>query len=154
MPAGALTFGALYDVFPFDNRLVTLTVTGAELRALLADEVRRDRRGALGLSGVRVRVSCTAGDLGVEIARDNGAPLGADERIVVAAMDSLVLGQVFAAVPAAGGSSIPADAPVLREVVEDWLRARGGHVAANELVSAERPRWQYADDDLTGCLKR
>lgn len=154
LPAGPLTFGRLYDVFPFDNRLVTVAMSGAELRALLEDEVRRNRPGSLGLSGIRARVGCSAGGgLRVEAARANGAPLGADERVVVAAMDSLVRGVVFAAVPHAGDTDIPAEAPVLREVVEDWLRARGGHLAAGEFIQPDRPRWQYAEDP-TGCLTR
>jgi 2',3'-cyclic-nucleotide 2'-phosphodiesterase (5'-nucleotidase family) len=153
LPAGALTFGRLYDVFPFDNRLLTLTITGAELRAVLADEVRRNRRGALGLSGVEVRVACTAaGELDIEVARTNGDALGADERVTVAAMDSLVLGAVFAAVPSAAGHGVPASAPLLREVVEDWLRARGGRLAASDFSRADRPRWQFAADDLAACV--
>ena len=147
LPAGALTFGALYDVFPFDNRLVTLAITGAELRALLGDEARRGRPGALGLSGARVRVSCsTSGDLDVEVMHANGTPFADDERIVVAAMDSLVRGARFAAVPASTGIDIPADAPLVREVVEDWLRARGGRLATSDFVQPERPRWQYVND--------
>jgi 5'-nucleotidase len=150
---GVLTFGELYDVFPFDNRLVTLTTTGAELRAMLADEVRRNRRGALGLSGVRVRVACSAaGELSIEVARPNGTPLGAGEPLVVTAMDSLALGPVFAAVASAASRRVPADTPVLREVVEDWLRARGGHLAASDFVRADQPRWQFAADDLTACV--
>ena len=31
LPQGPLTLGRLYDAFPFDNRLVTVTLTGAEL---------------------------------------------------------------------------------------------------------------------------
>jgi 5'-nucleotidase len=153
LPAGALTLGQLYDVFPFDNRLLTITVTGAELRDVLADEVRRNRRGALGVSGVEVRVACSAaGELEVAVARANGAPVGADERLTVAAMDSLVLGPVFAAVPRAAGHSVPADAPLLREVVEDWLRARGGQLAAGDFSRAQHPRWQFSGEDLTACV--
>ncbi len=152
LPPGPLTFGGLYDVFPFDNRLLTLTITGAELRAVLADEVRRNRRGALALSGIEARVACSAaGELEVEVARANGMPLGADERVTVAALDSLVLGPVFAAAPAAA-HAMPAGAPLLRETVEDWLRERGGHLAASDFARADRPRWQFAAGDLAACL--
>jgi len=153
LPAGPLTFGRLYDVFPFDNRLLTLTLTGAELRAVLADEVHRNRRGALGLSGVEARVACSAGgELDVEVVRPNGVRIGTDERLAVTAMDSLVLGPVFAAVPSAAGRSVPADAPLLRETVEDWLRARGGRLAASDFVGAETPRWRFGADDLATCV--
>jgi 5'-nucleotidase len=153
LPAGPLSFGRLYDVFPFDNRLLTLTMTGAELRAVLADEVRRNRRGALALSGVEARVACsTAGELDIEVVRANGAPLEADERVTVAAIDSLVLGPVFAAVPAAA-RAMPAGAPLMRQIVEDWLAARaGGHLAASDFARAEHPRWRFAADDLTACV--
>ena len=152
LPAGALTFGRLYDVFPFDNRLLTITITGAELRAVLADEVRRNRRGALALSGVAARVACSAlGELDVEVVRANGAPLGADERVTVAASDQLVLGPVFASVPSAAHAT-PAGAPLLRQTVEDWLRERGGHLAASDFARADRPRWQFAADDLAACV--
>jgi 5'-nucleotidase len=53
--AGELTFGRLYDVFPFDNRLVTVTITSGALEAVVADELRRNRPGALSISGARVR---------------------------------------------------------------------------------------------------
>ena len=152
LPAGPLTFGRLYDVFPFDNRLLTLQITGAELRAVLADEVRRNRRGALALSGVEARVACSAaGELDVEVVRANGTPLGADERVTVVATDQLVLGPVFAAVPSAAHAN-PVGAPLLRETVEDWLRERGGHLAASDFARADRPRWRFAADDLAACV--
>jgi 5'-nucleotidase len=152
LPAGPLTFGRLYDVFPFDNRLLTLAITGAELRAVLADEVRRNRRGALALSGVEARVACSAaGDLDVEVVRANGAPIGADERVTVVATDQLVLGPVFAAVPWAAQAT-PVGAPLLRETVEDWLREFGGHLAASDFARADRPRWRFAADDLAACV--
>ena len=72
IPDGALTFGRLYDVFPFDNRLVRLTLTGAELRRVFADEIRRKRRGALGISGVLVKAGCSADGLEVELFRATG----------------------------------------------------------------------------------
>ena len=152
LPAGPLDFGRLYDVFPFDNRLLTITITGAELRAVLADEVRRNRRGALALSGVTARVACSAaGELDVEVVRASGAPLGADERVRVAAIDQLVLGVAFAAVQSAA-HTMPAGAPLLRQTVEDWLRERGGHLAASDFAHADRPRWQFAGDDLSACV--
>ena len=49
---GPITFGQLYDVFPFDNRVARITVTGAELGRWLAAEIRQGRRGALGISAL------------------------------------------------------------------------------------------------------
>lgn len=156
LPEGALTFGRLYDVFPFDNRLVTVTVTGADLRKVFADEIRRNRPGALGISGVRVRASCAGGALQIDLSRPQGQPIADDERLLVAAMDSVVFGGVFGSVFAS--ATLPADfrvpqqdAPVMREVVEDWLRERGGHLQASQFVDSSQPRWEYAGADLASC---
>ena len=152
LPEGALTFGRLYDTFPFDNRLVNVTLSGADLRRVFADEVRRNRRGALGISGVRVRATCSRSGLAIDLFRHSGEPIGADERVVVVAMHSLVFGAVFASVALPDGARVPQmDAPVMREVVEDWLRQRGGRLNASEFVDASYGRWQYAGIDTTEC---
>lgn len=156
LPGGALTFGRLYDVFPFDNRLVTLTLSGADLRTVLTEEVLRNRRGALGISGARVRVGCSeTGGLAVEVLHPSGQPVGPDERLVVAAMDSMVLGAVFASVRPPE-FAVAEGAPVMREVVEDWLHERGGHLAATQFVNPNDPRWEYAATaaDLAACIER
>ena len=45
LPDGPITFGRLYDVFPFDNRIARITLSGAELGRWLAGEIRQGRRG-------------------------------------------------------------------------------------------------------------
>src|SRR5262249_4480259 len=66
---GSLTFGNLYAVFPFDNRVARITLTGAELGRWLAGEIRQGRRSALGVSGVTARTSCGAEGLHVDLVR-------------------------------------------------------------------------------------
>jgi len=153
LPEGALTFGRLYDTFPFDNRLVTVTLSGADLRRVFGDEVRRNRRGALGISGVLVRATCSRSGLAIDLFRPSGEPISADERVVVVAMDSLVFGTVFASVALPDDARVPQmDAPVMREVVEDWLRQRGGRLSASEFVDSSYGRWQYAGIATTECV--
>jgi 5'-nucleotidase len=55
LPAGPVTYGALFEVEPFQNALVTLTLTGAELRALLEQAVQGAGRPALEVAGALVR---------------------------------------------------------------------------------------------------
>jgi 5'-nucleotidase len=149
LPVGPLTFGSLYDVFPFDNRLLTISVTGAALKRALSEELRRNRRGALGLSGIRVRARCANGQLDLDLRRSSGQPIGAEEVLQVAALDTLLQRGLLA--PAVNGAAldVPADAPVMREVVEDWLRRRGGHLAAAEFMGT--PRWEYGDLSPGNC---
>ena len=152
LPAGPLAFGSFYDVFPFDNRLLTVRVTGAALKRALADEVRRGRRGTLALSGVLARVGCRDGAIDVDLRRASGEPIANDDELTVAALDTLVQRGILA--PAVDGAAIdvPADAPVMRELVEGWLRHRGGHLAADEFLASAR--WEYADADPASCGAR
>ena len=48
LPAGPLTRGSLYDAFPFDNRVVSLALNGAQLRQTLAGIVAGPRPWAPG----------------------------------------------------------------------------------------------------------
>jgi 5'-nucleotidase len=154
LPQGPLTFGRLYDLFPFDNRLLRFTLSGAELRRVFGDEIRRGRRGALGISGVRVRATCSADGLSVELFRASGVPIDDAERLVVVAMDSLASGVVFASAAPPDGFRVPEDAPVLREVVEDWFRQRPGHLTAKQFVDPDHRRWEYPGTLSVRCAER
>ena len=104
LPVGPLTFGKFYDVFPFDNRLVALTLRAAGLARVFAAEIQRGRRGVLGVSGISVRVVCTADVLRVDLFRGSGRPVQEDELLLVATTDSLAQGSVFAPAAPRGGS--------------------------------------------------
>ena len=143
LPAGALTLGPLYDVFPFDNRVVALVLTGTQLRQVLAREVSRRRRGVPGVSGIRVRVTCAGERPEVEIVRSSGARIDSAETLVVATTDS------FGARARFGARATPTPtAPLVRDAVGAWLTARGGRLRAADL--SDPPRWQPLDG--AACL--
>lgn len=144
LPAGPLTFGALYDTFPFDNRLVRVDVTGGLLEQGIANALRRGRRGTFGISGALVRVSCNAGNIRVQLFRPDGQPIAPSEPLVVAGMDSLLGGQMFAPLLPPGAFKVPPDAPIVREVVEDWLRDQQGPLSVARFASGPT-RLQFAD---------
>lgn len=54
LPAGAVTTGNLFEVMPFDNQLVILTLTGTQLMQFLNHFAANDN--ALVVGGIRVRV--------------------------------------------------------------------------------------------------
>ena len=141
LPAGPLMFGRLYDVFSFDNRLARLTISGRDLRRLFADEIRRGRRGALGISGIHVRARCGDVGLQVEIVRQSGRAVTDDDRLTVVTMDSLAGGPVFGPIARFARAEVALAAPVVREVVEDWLRRRTEPLRADQFLDPERPRW-------------
>ena len=51
MDSGAITRGRIYAVMPFDNTIVTMTLTGAEVKLALEQALRSDR--VTQISGIR-----------------------------------------------------------------------------------------------------
>ena len=91
LPAGPLTFGRLYAVTPFDNREMTVTLTGAELRRMIANNLQQ-RGSFMLLSGVRATAVCASGQLRVALRRDSGRPVTDTDTLRVATSDFLVEG--------------------------------------------------------------
>ena len=142
LPAGTLTRGPLYDVFPFDNRVVALSLTGAQLRQVLAGEVARRRRGIPSVSGVRVRVTCEGNRSEVEIVRSSGATIDPAETLIVATTDFFATRARFSS-RATPPERALASAPLVRDAAAGWLTARGGQLRAADL--ADQPRWESLD---------
>ena len=90
---GMATYGSLFEVHPFDNRLVRLTVTGKELRAELERQVAQPTFN-LHLSGVRVAfdTSRAAGSRVTSLTRTDGTPIRDTERYRVVLSDFLADG--------------------------------------------------------------
>jgi 2',3'-cyclic-nucleotide 2'-phosphodiesterase (5'-nucleotidase family) len=151
LPGGPITFGQLYDVFPFDNRVARITVTGAELGRWLAAEIRLGRRGALGISGVAVRASCLADDIHVDLLRTAGRPIHDDDRLLAVTIGAPTLSGSLASPAPLGGVGPTENAPVVREVVEDWFR-RLGHLSRGQLDDATDRGREYADAQAVDCL--
>ena len=145
--AGPLTYGRLYEVFPFDNRVVALTLTGAELRRVLTAQLQPGP-ATVGISGVRVQARCSEGRLVVTIRTTSGEAIEDSRRVLVATTDFLATGGdgILTPVTPAQGFDMPASARLLRDVVADWARRRGGQLRAEQLIDPERPRWS-----VEGC---
>jgi len=134
LPAGTLTFGHIYGLFPFDNRIVRLDLLGRDLKTWFADEIRQGRRNALGISGIGVRAGCEADRMRVDLLRQTGQSIGDDERLVVATIGAPTISGGVAVAAFLGVD--PADtAPVVREVVEDWFR-QPTHLSHAQLENA------------------
>jgi 2',3'-cyclic-nucleotide 2'-phosphodiesterase (5'-nucleotidase family) len=141
LPAGAVTYGHVYEVMPFDNRVVQLRVSGRQLRGIFARQFAQSRR-ILGVSGVRVRVRCAGGALDVALERLSGVPVQDDESLVVVTSDFLVTGgdDLLTTVIPPGGIKIPQDAPLSRDVLADYLTKRGGTLREEQLIDRNNPR--------------
>lgn len=141
LPRGPLTFGLFYDVFPFDNQVARLSLTGAELTQVLIEEIQRGRRGTLSISGIRVRADCRTDGLHVRVLRASGGPIEASDALLVVTTDMLASGAVFSSVAPPGGFTLLYAAPVVREVVSDWIQRRGRSLSEEQFVDPAHPRW-------------
>jgi len=145
LPAGPITFGHAYDVFPFDNRITRVELSSAQLQRVLADQLPQlidGRRGLLSVSGVRVTVTC--GDAGPELrlTRESGSELKPTDKLIVAAA-SYSAGRAAWATVEGEAEVVVTELPLLvRDVVAAWLVGRGGHIGANDFIDPKRPRWE------------
>ncbi|HMK74508.1 MAG TPA: 5'-nucleotidase C-terminal domain-containing protein, partial [Myxococcaceae bacterium] len=91
LAAGPLTYGRLYETFPFDNAVATLKLTPQEVRALLAALLAHGRTPQQ--SGLRMEVGvCPAGLRLLGVTLPDGAPLVDGRLYRVVLPDYLALG--------------------------------------------------------------
>lgn len=143
LPAGALKYGGVFEMMPFDNRLVAFYLSGTDVRRLVTVWVR-DRFPALpGLAGLRARVECKGSALDVTLLRPNGVPVGDGERLLVATTDFVATGgdRIFEAVTPRAGFAIERDAGAVRDVIVEALSRRGGVLREDELIDPANPHW-------------
>jgi 5'-nucleotidase len=138
LPAGPLTYGRLYESFPFDNAFASLRLPAGEFRRLLARSL--SRAGSLvSLSGLRVRATCEKTGLEVALTRPDDSLVRDEEVLAVITTDYLATGGdgFF------GGASVDYEiGPPIRDVLAEALQKRGGVLDARDrsLFDPAHPR--------------
>jgi 2',3'-cyclic-nucleotide 2'-phosphodiesterase (5'-nucleotidase family) len=145
LPAGEITYGDVYEMFPFDNRIVHLQFSGKDLHAIVANQLSNSRWRA-NFSGVRVFAECSGGALVTRIEFRDGEELQDDDQLLVVTNDFLVAGGDDVLTPARpeNGFQPVYEGPQVREVIVDWLRKRSGRLNAADYVDETNPRWNFA----------
>jgi len=155
LPAGPLTYGSLYELYPFDNRIVTLRLTGDQLTRIVAYSLQRNVAPfeLLPIAGFKVDARCEGNMLRVTLTRSSGDPLRPDDQLTVATSDFIAGGGDGIVAPAGPLGEIKAveGVPLLRESLVAWLRRRGGRLNENQFVSAEHRRWSYPGSRPVVC---
>lgn len=151
LPAGELTFGDVYEMFPFDNQVVILELSGRDLRRIIAAQARKSRRRA-GFSGMTVDVDCDAGGMRVHMHLDGGDVIDDDDSVRVIVNDFLALGGDDILTPAmpAAGFEYDDDLPLARDALVAWLSDRGS-LSAEDFDSGERPKWRVPPELPENC---
>jgi 2',3'-cyclic-nucleotide 2'-phosphodiesterase/3'-nucleotidase len=160
----------VYEVYPFDNRLVTLMLTGDQLTRIVAYNLQRRESPTeiLSIGGFRVDATCESGMLRVSLRRKSGAPIRPDERLAVVTSDFIASGGDGVLAPAGPSGEIrnPEGAPILHDAVADWLRrrpstyakgvpsageGREGRLNENQILAPENRRWNYPGQRPVSC---
>lgn len=123
LPKGAISYGALYEVLPFDNLLVTMKVTGAQIDAMLTGVVKTGR--IFQASGLTIELTCAKGK--PESARAltlEGKPLDPKKSYTVVWNDFLANGGDGTKEALEGVEQTFHPKYVMRDVVAEGLRTR------------------------------
>jgi 5'-nucleotidase len=92
LPAGALSYGELFEAMPFDNRIARIRLSGGELKAAILAHVANDSHGLISLSGVRVNARCGKNGPQIQLTRENGRPVSDREPLLLATSDYIATG--------------------------------------------------------------
>ena len=149
---GDVTYGSLFRVFPFDNRISIIELSGLDVRRIIANQVHNDRRRA-GFSGMRVFVSCEADQMSIQMIKSDGSEIDDSDTLRVVANDFLLLGgdDVLTPVIPEGGFNLSNGNPLVRDTLVDWFRNRGGRMNAAEFRDPENLRWNLPDPLPSDC---
>ena len=155
LPAGPLRYGSIYELYPFDNRIVTLRLTGDQLTRIIAYNLQRQVPPfeLLPIAGFKVGARCDNKSLRVTLTRSSGTAIRADEQLTVATSDFIAGGGDGILAPAAplGEIRTVEGSPLLRESLVAWLRSRAGRLNDNQFVSSEHRRWSFPGSRPVMC---
>ncbi len=151
LPAGELTFGDVYQLSPFENRLVILTLTGAEIRQIIAEQVHRRIR--IGFSGMRADVVCNNTDMTIALHFADGREISDSDSVTVAVNDYIALGgdDILTSVTPEGGYIIDNSLPLTRDIFIDWLGDKGGSINAEDFDTTGNPKWIRPENPDPAC---
>ena len=152
LPKGEVTFGSLFRVFPFDNRIAIVELNGQEIRKIIAHQAPNEYRRA-GFSGMRVFVSCDNGQMSIRMIKSDGSAIEDADTLRVVTNDFLLLGgdDIMTPVTPEGGFNIPSGTPLVRDVLVDWFRRHGGTMNADEFRDPKSLRWNLPDSLPEEC---
>ena len=116
IPKGSITWGDVFEVLPFQNTLVTVKVTGAQLKKTL-------NAGLLAVSGIRVRLDLKkpGGQQLVSVTLSDGTPIEDAQIYSVTTNDFVVAGgDGFGEL--GRGKEIKDTGILLRDVLLDYIK--------------------------------
>lgn len=125
LPAGPATRRDLFRILPFDNRLMILTLTGAQIEALMRRSIEGGAHSGLEFSGMEIDLARTSDGPRVRAIRIGGEALESEFSYRVVTNDFLASGgDAYAELASAPNRELD---PILqRDLLEQALAAAGG----------------------------
>ncbi|HEX3762788.1 MAG TPA: bifunctional UDP-sugar hydrolase/5'-nucleotidase [Kofleriaceae bacterium] len=154
LPAGSLTYGALFEALPFDNRFAIVELTGKDLRSLVSTNLAHSG-GILSWGGLSARARCKAGKLDVQVLV-RGKPVDDNASYKMATSDFLASGGdgVIARLKLPE-TKIQVTDTIIREAVADvlrgWKATPRAAIDPSRLYMAARPRLDYEGKRPVEC---
>jgi 5'-nucleotidase len=151
LPAGDLTYGAVYEMFPFDNVVSIHEISGRELRRIVARKADTHRKA--GFAGMRVFISCSDTGMQVRMLLDDGRDIEDDDLIRLIANDFLALGGDDILTPAIpdGGFRLQSGMPLTRDVLLEWFSNNGDSLDPADFETHTAPKWNVPDTITSSC---
>ena len=142
LPAGPLTYGALYQASPFDNRFALVRMSVRELAAILRENLE-GTGGFFSVSGVRVEAACAGGALDVRILDERGRPLAPARELTVAMTDYLATSGE-GALGALPRDRVTTEDQDVRDAMAAELVRHGGTLSPLAVYDPANPRVRYS----------
>lgn len=152
LPAGELTFGKVFEIYPFDNRVAIVDMSGADLRRIISAQAMKQSARA-GFSGMRVFVACSGGAASIDMVLNDGSSIDNADRVRVLNNDFLITGGDDILTPAmpAGGFQYAGDPRLTRDLLVEWFKRRGGSLSAEDFSTAANRRWNFSPSFVAEC---
>lgn len=118
---GPFTYGALQALIPFDNQRMSIALTAAQLKQVVADNLKRSGTMVV-LGGVRVVATRADGDLRLTVSRLSGQPIADATSLRVVTTDFLATGGDGFLAPMMPVQVLARSPGVLRDEIAAWLK--------------------------------
>ena len=134
---GKITYGDVFKVIPFDNGIVTMDLTGAQLKGVMEESAKRSR-GTIEVSGMKMDIDPRKpkGERCSKI-MVNGEPLDLKKTYRVATADFLAGGS-NGYTDLTQGKNVKDEHIIIREGLNDYIKQHGPFTESNARVEGRQ----------------
>ncbi len=131
LPSGKLLYGQLYEIMPFDNRLVTLRLPARAVKQMVLRSLK-STKGIVSISTFEAIAKCDGSKLEVELRARAGETIKDDAMLTIVTSDYLAEDGdgMFGKLP--DGAVVDDRGPIMREAVIEALKKRGSDVGPSK----------------------